>query len=94
MSQYLIEIRVTPRRGLLDPQGKAIQHALDSLGFAGVGDVRAGKLLVMEMEADSREEAGARATRMCEKLLANPVTEDFAIEVAPATTTTRSEAAT
>ncbi|MCY3706508.1 MAG: phosphoribosylformylglycinamidine synthase subunit PurS [Gammaproteobacteria bacterium] len=81
MSAYAIEIRVTPRRGLLDPQGKAIQHALDSLGFAGVGEVRAGKLLVIELDADSPDEAAARATRMCEKLLANPVTEDFAIEV-------------
>ena len=82
MSVYAIEIRVTPRRGLLDPQGKAIRHALDSLGFAGVGEVRAGKLLVIELEAGSPDEAAARATRMCDKLLANPVTEDFAIEVA------------
>ena len=84
MSLYDIDIRVTPRRGLLDPQGKAIQHALDSLGFAGVEEVRAGKLLVIALEADSPEEASARATRMCEKLLANPVTEDFAVEVARA----------
>ena len=82
MSAYVIEIRVTPRRGLLDPQGKAIRHALDSLGFAGVGEVRAGKLLVIELEAGSPDEAVARATRMCDKLLANPVTEDFSIEVA------------
>ena len=81
MSLYNVEIRVTPRRGLLDPQGKAVQHALDSLGFAGIEEVRAGKLLVIELEADSSDEAGARATRMCEKLLANPVTEDFAVEV-------------
>lgn len=84
MSAYAIEIRVTPRRGLLDPQGKAIQHALDSLGFEGVEEVRAGKLLVIELEAGSPDEAAARATRMCEKLLANPVTEDYAIEVAQA----------
>lgn len=81
MSTYVIEIRVTPRRGLLDPQGKAIRHALDSLGFAGVGEIRAGKLLVIELEADSPDDATARATRMCDRLLANPVTEDFAIEV-------------
>ena len=85
MSAYIVEIRVTPRRGLLDPQGKAIQHALDSLGFAGVGEVRAGKLLVVELEAGSPDEAAAQATRMCEKLLANPVTEDFAIDVGRAT---------
>ena len=84
MSQYVVEIRVTPRRGLLDPQGKAIQHALDSLGFGGVDEVRAGRLLVIELEADSRDEAEVRAARMCEKLLANPVTEDFAVEVARA----------
>ncbi len=82
MSLYDVEIRVTPRRGLLDPQGKAIQHALDSLGFAGVQEVRAGKLLVIELEAGSREDASALATRMCDKLLANPVTEDFTVEVA------------
>lgn len=82
MNLYDIEIRVTPRRGLLDPQGKAIQHALDSLGFAGVEEVRAGKLLVISLEADSREEARERATRMCGKLLANPVTEDFTVDVA------------
>ncbi len=85
LSLYNVEIRVTPRRGLLDPQGKAIQHALDSLGFAGVEEVRAGKLLVIELEAASGDEAGARATRMCEKLLANPVTEDFVVVVGRAT---------
>ncbi len=84
MSLYVIEIRVTPRRGLLDPQGKAIHNALSSLGFAGVEKVRAGKFLVLELEADSRAQAEARAVETCEKLLANPVTEDFAVDVARA----------
>ncbi len=81
MNLYVVQIRVTPRRGLLDPQGKAIRHALHSLDFAEVREVRAGRLLVMEVEADSREEAASRARTMCRKLLANPVTEDFTIEI-------------
>ena len=63
------------------PAGKGHPARPGLPGFAGVGDVRAGKLLVVELEAGSPDEAAARATRMCEKLLANPVTEDFAIEV-------------
>ena len=79
MSRFHLEIRVTPRPGLLDPQGKAIHHALHSLGFAGVGDVRMGKAILMEIEAGSLEEARERAGEMCRTLLANPVTEDFEI---------------
>ncbi len=76
-----MEVRVTPRPGLLDPQGKAVQHALDSLGYEGVDSVRVGKLLVLELEADDAAAARARTEEMCRKLLANPVTEDFLIEV-------------
>lgn len=76
-----MEVRVTPRPGLLDPQGKAVQHALDSLGYEGVDSVRVGKLLVLEMQADDAAAARARTEEMCRKLLANPVTENFLIEV-------------
>ncbi len=79
MSRYHIEIRVTPRKGLLDPQGKAIHHALHSLGWAGIGDVRVGKAIHIEIEADDEAEARAQAEAMCRKLLANPVTEDFEV---------------
>ncbi|MEX2531355.1 MAG: phosphoribosylformylglycinamidine synthase subunit PurS [Gemmatimonadota bacterium] len=84
MNHYQIEVRVTPRPGLLDPEGKAIDHALASLGYEGVGGVRVGKVIVIELEAASEEQARERAEEMCRKLLANPVTEDFAVEVAPA----------
>lgn len=77
MSRFLIEIRVTPRKGILDPQGKAIHHALHSLGWNSVDDVRVGKAIHLEFEADDAEAARAEAEAMCRKLLANPVTEDF-----------------
>jgi len=81
LSRFMVEVRVTPRPGLLDPEGKAIQHALGSLGYEGVASTRVGKLIVMEMEAEGEKEARARAEEMCRKLLANPVTQDFRIRV-------------
>ncbi|MDF1501521.1 phosphoribosylformylglycinamidine synthase subunit PurS [Roseisolibacter sp. H3M3-2] len=79
-ASFRIEIRVVPRRGILDPQGKAVADALHSLGFPEVGDVRVGRHVVVETRAADAAEAGRRAAEMCEKLLANPVTEDFEIE--------------
>lgn len=79
MSRFRIEIRVTPRPGILDPQGKAIHHALHSLGWQAVDDVRVGKAIHVELDADSAEAATAEAEAMCRKLLANPVTEDFEV---------------
>ncbi len=79
MSRYRLEIRVTPRPGILDPQGKAIHHALHSLGWAEVDDVRVGKAIHLELDADSADAARADAEAMCRKLLANPVTEDFEV---------------
>jgi len=71
------------RRDVLDPQGKAIGNALAALGFSGVGEVRQGKLIELDLaEADparTREQVEA----MCKQLLANPVIEDYAIEVMP-----------
>lgn len=81
MSRFHLEIRVTPRPGLLDPEGKAIQHALESLGYAGLTDVRVGKAIGLDLDADSAEEARGRAEEMARKLLANPVTEDFEVTV-------------
>ena len=79
MSRYRVAVHIVPRRGILDPQGKAVADALHSLGFADVRDVRVGRHLVID--ADAAEPAAAeRAVRaMCAKLLANPVTEDFEI---------------
>ena len=85
MSRFRLEIRVTPRPGLLDPEGKAIQNALHSLDYEHVHEVRVGKLLYLDLEAASNEEAREGAEAMCRRLLANPVTEDFEIEVQEAT---------
>ena len=79
MSRYRVAIHIVPRRGLLDPQGKAVAGALHSLGFAGVRDVRVGRHVVVETDAESADAAGRRAQEMCERLLANPVTEDYEI---------------
>lgn len=79
MTQYRLSIHIVPRRGILDPQGKAVTDALHSLGFSEVGDVRVGRYLVVELQAASAEAAQTMARSMCEKLLANPVTEDFEI---------------
>ena len=75
-------IRITLKNGVLDPQGKAIQNALGSLGFAGVSEVRQGKYI--EVDLTSTDEAAARAEveRMCRELLANTVIEDYAFELA------------
>jgi phosphoribosylformylglycinamidine synthase len=81
VSHYRLEVRVTPRPGLLDPQGKAIHHSLNSLGWEGVHDVRVGKAIYLDMEAESEDAAVEAADAMCRKLLANPVTEDFEVSV-------------
>ena len=83
MTSYQVEIRVKPRPGLLDPEGKAVHHALDALGFPGVLDVRIGKVIDLTIEAGSESEVMEQAQEMCRKLLANPVTEDFQIVVEP-----------
>lgn len=78
---YQVEVRVVPRRGILDPQGKAVHGALSSLGFSGVDEVHVGRLVRLHLEADSSEAARLEAVAMCRQLLANPVTEDFEVAV-------------
>lgn len=82
MSLFSVAVHIVPRRGLLDPQGKAVADALHSLDFAGVTDVRVGRYLVIHTSAADAAAAEAAVRRMCEKLLANPVTEDFELEPA------------
>lgn len=74
-------VTVYPRREVLDPQGKAIRNALARIGFAGVEDVRAGKSFEIELGTDDREAARRDLARMCEKLLANTVVEDYSVEL-------------
>lgn len=82
MTEYQIEVRVTPRRGILDPQGKAVGGALASLGFEGVAEVHVGRLVVFTLAAAGEGEARERVDAMCRQLLANPVTEDFHVRIA------------
>jgi phosphoribosylformylglycinamidine synthase subunit PurS len=78
---FRIHVRVMPRSGLLDPQGQAVEHALTALGFEEAGSVRVGRAIELDLNAGSRDEAEARARQMCDKLLANPVTEDYLLNV-------------
>lgn len=78
---FRVHIRVVPRTGILDPQGLAVEHALTALGFADADEVRIGRAIELQVDAPSAAAAESRARAMCEKLLANPVTEDFTIAV-------------
>ena len=78
---FRVHVRVMPRTGLLDPQGQAVEHALTALGFEETTAVRVGRAIEMDMDASSRDEAEARARQMCDKLLANPVTEDYLLDI-------------
>jgi phosphoribosylformylglycinamidine synthase len=72
---------VTLKNGVLDPQGKAIGHALNNLGFVSVGDVRQGKIIDIELEEKDQAKAKADLKDMCEKLLANTIIEKYEIEL-------------
>ncbi|MFQ5971644.1 MAG: phosphoribosylformylglycinamidine synthase subunit PurS [Alphaproteobacteria bacterium] len=74
-------VHITLKPGVLDPQGQAIGNALAGLGFTGVGAVRQGKYLELDLAENDRGAARAKVTEMCEKLLANPVIEDYAIDL-------------
>jgi phosphoribosylformylglycinamidine synthase len=84
VKSWRVSVHITPRRGILDPQGKAVEGALHSLGFEMVREVHVGRYIVIEIEATDEASAKASVKSMCEKLLANPVTEDFEIESAAA----------
>ena len=78
---YRVHGRVMPRAGLLDPQGQAVEHALGALGFGDAAAVRVGRAIELDVAAPTKHEAETRARQMCDKLLANPVTEDYLLEV-------------
>lgn len=75
------KVHITLKPGVLDPQGRAIQHALASLGFTTVDDVRQGKYIEIEIKETDRAKAQAALDDMCRKLLANTVIENYAIEI-------------
>lgn len=75
------KIHVTLKQGILDPQGKAIEHALDSLGFKNTANMRVGKYMEVDLNEADRVKADAQVKQMCEKLLANTVIEDYRYEL-------------
>ena len=78
---YRVHVRVMPRAGVLDPQGQAVEHALNTLGFQGAAGVRVGRAIELAVDAQSTAEPEARDRKMCDQLLANPVTEDYEVTV-------------
>ena len=75
-------VYVMLKTGVLDPQGEAVRHALGGLGFEGVGAVRQGKVIEIDLAGDDRAAATAQVEAMCQKLLANTVIESYRIEIA------------
>ncbi len=75
------KVHITLKNGVLDPQGKAVQHALGSLGFAGVGDVRIGKYIELDLAETDKAKAKASIEQMCKTLLANTVIENYTIDL-------------
>jgi phosphoribosylformylglycinamidine synthase len=82
--RYRVRVRIMPRQGILDPQGQAVAHALGSLGFEGVAAARVGRTIELALDAAGESAAREGAKRMCERLLANPVTEDFVVDTVEA----------
>jgi len=76
-----VVVNVFLKDGVLDPQGKAAHHALDSLGFNSVSDVRIGKQIIIQLDTEDKQKAQTQAQEMCETLLANTVIEDYTIEI-------------
>ena len=74
-------VNISLKSGVLDSQGKAVHHALDSLHFNGIDDVRVGKQIVLKLNETDKTKAMANVTKMCEELLANTVIEDYKIEL-------------
>lgn len=75
------KVHITLKNGVLDPQGRAIENALDHLGFEGVKNVRQGKLIELDLETSNRDQAAKSVNAMCEKLLANTVIENYQVEL-------------
>jgi len=77
-----VRVQIMPRSGVLDPQGKAIGNALAALGFSGIGEVRQGKLIELELAGADPARIREEVEAMCRQLLANPVTEDYSVDLA------------
>lgn len=78
---YSAKIRITLRKSILDPQGKAVEHSIQSLGYKNIKDTRVGKFVELKIDASSENEAKNVTDEICSKLLANPVMEDYDFEI-------------
>jgi len=76
-----VKVFVTPRKGILDPQGRAVEQSLKSLGFKDVTGVHVGRYIIVEVDAKSKAAASDAVKKMCDQLLANPLIEDYRFEV-------------
>ena len=84
MKTFTVEAEIMPKRGVNDPQGESVLSGLKLLGFEGASRVRVGKLIRFRVQAESEATARDQATEMCEKLLANPVIEEYELNIAEA----------
>lgn len=82
--KFIAQIDVMPKKELLDPQGKAVSSSMKNLGLPEIGNVRIGKHISLEVEADSREDAETKVERACKELLANQIMESFEFELSKA----------
>lgn len=84
MATYKASVDITLRKSILDVQGKTVEHALHSLDFTAINNVRMGKFVELEVQADSEEQARSIINDACQKLIANPVMEDYTIHLSGA----------
>ncbi len=80
-NMFEAQVKITLKKTVADPQGLTVKHALESLGFKGISGVRMGKFVIIQLDSKDKAEAEAEAREMCAKLLANPIIEDFSLEV-------------
>ncbi|MBK8551117.1 MAG: phosphoribosylformylglycinamidine synthase subunit PurS [Ignavibacteria bacterium] len=81
LNLFTAKINISLRKTILDPQGKAVEHSLKSLGFGSIVDTRIGKYIELKINAETKQEAEKISEEACRKLLANPVMEDYSFEV-------------
>ncbi len=82
-TQWIVEAEIMPKRGVNDPQGEAVLSGLGLLGFSDAARVRVGKLIRIDVAADTEDAAREMGTKMCDQLLANPVIEEYSLSVKP-----------
>ena len=80
---FKVSVYVTPKQGVVDPQGAVVERALPALGHSGVGNIRVGRYITLEVEGDDSDKVKADVDDMCRRLLANPIIEDYRFEIAP-----------